>query len=208
MGAFDEWVWVTELHRHGFHGLHGMAFTVWCSDGDGPSQDIAAGAETTRPPPLPATAIRSPSAEKRDAKGTRLRESLATATSSTEAVIGALRGEDCIAAIETAPAPPLRPLVASPPPPPPLPQLPPLPPLPPHRRLRLAPVPLRMALWFGVIVGGAASILYIRFRGRPEKDEQRELQGWCAAPVLLNSRSRGRLSRRPGTADGCKAWVI
>ena len=82
--------------------------------------------------------------------------------------MGALRGADCIAAIETAPAPPLRPLVASPPPP--------LPPLPPPPATSMAPVPLRMALWFSVIVGGAASILYIRFRGRPEKDEQRELQ--------------------------------
>ena len=35
-GAFDEWVWVTELSRHGFpYDLHGLTFVLWC---DGPAE--------------------------------------------------------------------------------------------------------------------------------------------------------------------------
>ena len=171
MGAFDEWVWVTELHRHGFpYSLHGLTFTVWCSDGDEPFTGYRCRVLSDYSPASFASHSDTIAIcrEARRQGYSFARKFGDGTTSSTEAVIGALRGEDCIAAIETAPAPPLRPLVASPPPPPP--------PLPPPPATSMAPVPLRMALWFSVIVGGAASILYIRFRGRPEKDEQRELQ--------------------------------
>ena len=40
-GAFDEWVWVTELSHHGFpYNLHGLTFVLWC---DGPAEEFFPG---------------------------------------------------------------------------------------------------------------------------------------------------------------------